>query len=143
MNSMQLWIIYALLSAVFAALVAIFGKIGIQNVDSTLATAVRAVVMALFLFFVVLSMGKLPLLSSINNKALLFIILSGLAGAISWVFYFMALKNGPATSVAALDRLSIVFVLVFSLLLLGQKFTWGSGLGAALMAIGAILMTLN
>ncbi len=143
MNSMQLWIIYALLSAVFAALVAIFGKIGIQNVDSTLATAVRAVVMALFLFFVVLSMGKLPLLSSINNKALLFIILSGLAGAISWVFYFMALKNGPATSVAALDRLSIVFVLVFSLLLLGQKFTWGSGLGAALMAIGAILMSLN
>lgn len=140
---MQLWIIYALLSAAFAALVAIFGKIGIQNIDSTLATTIRAVVMAGFLVIVALSLGKLPLLNTIHNKTLLFIILSGVAGAMSWLFYFFALKNGPATGVAALDRLSVVFVLIFALLFLGQKFTWASAIGAALITAGAILMTLK
>lgn len=140
---MQLWIIYALLSAAFAALVAIFGKIGIQNIDSTLATTVRAMVMAGFLVIVALSLGKLPLLNTIHSKTLLFIILSGVAGAMSWLFYFFALKTGPATGVAALDRLSVVFVLIFALLFLGQKFTWASALGAALITAGAILMTLK
>ncbi len=140
---MSPWIIYALLSAAFAALVAIFGKIGIQNIDSTLATTIRALVMAGFLIIVALSLGKLPLLNTIHNKTLLFIVLSGVAGAMSWLFYFFALKHGPATGVAALDRLSVVFVLIFALLFLGQKFTWGSALGAALITIGAILMTLK
>lgn len=140
---MQLWIIYALLSAAFAALVAIFGKIGIQNIDSTLATTVRAMVMAGFLVIVALSLGKLPLLNTIHSKTLLFVILSGVAGAMSWLFYFFALKTGPATGVAALDRLSVVFVLIFALLFLGQKFTWASALGAALITAGAILMTLK
>ena len=137
------WIIYALLSAAFAALVAIFGKIGIQNIDSTLATTIRAIVMAGFLIVVALSLGKLPLLNTIHNKTLLFIVLSGVAGAMSWLFYFFALKNGPATGVAALDRLSVVFVLIFALLFLGQKFTWASAIGAALITVGAILMTLK
>jgi transporter family protein len=137
------WIIYALLSAAFAALVAIFGKIGIQNIDSTLATTIRALVMAGFLVIVALSLGKLPLLNTIHNKTLLFIVLSGVAGAMSWLFYFFALKNGPATGVAALDRLSVVFVLIFALLFLGQKFTWASAIGAALITAGAILMTLK
>lgn len=140
---MPLWIIYALLSAAFAALVAIFGKIGIQNIDSTLATTIRAIVMAGFLIVVALSLGKLPLLNTIHSKALLFIILSGVAGAMSWLFYFIALKHGPVTGVAALDRLSVVFVLVFALLFLGQKFTWVSAIGAALITVGAILMTLK
>ena len=140
---MPLWIIYALLSAAFAALVAIFGKIGIQNIDSTLATTIRAIVMAGFLIVVALSLGKLPLLNTIHSKALLFIILSGVAGAMSWLFYFIALKHGQVTGVAALDRLSVVFVLVFALLFLGQKFTWASAIGAALITVGAILMTLK
>ncbi len=140
---MHAWIIYALLSAAFAALVAIFGKIGIQNIDSTLATTVRALVMAGFLVIVALSLGKLPLLNTIHSKTLWFIILSGVAGAMSWLFYFFALKTGPATGVAALDRLSVVFVLIFALLFLGQKFTWGSALGAVLITAGAILMTVK
>ncbi|MFA6588565.1 MAG: EamA family transporter [Patescibacteria group bacterium] len=137
------WVIYAILSAVFAALVAIFGKVGIANVDSTLATAVRAIVMAIFLVIVTLSLGKYHLLSSINNKALLFIVLSGIAGAISWIFYFFALKNGPASGVAALDRLSVVFVLILAVLFLSQHLTWKAGIGAILLTAGAIMMSIK
>lgn len=137
------WVIYAIFSAVFAALVAIFGKIGVKNVDSTLATSVRAVVMAVFLVLVSLVLGKWNLISSINNKAFLFIIFSGLAGALSWLFYFFALKNGPASGVAALDRLSVVFVLILALLFLGEHLTWRNGLGAVLLTIGAILMSIK
>ncbi|MFA6099101.1 MAG: EamA family transporter [Patescibacteria group bacterium] len=137
------WIFYAILSAVFAALVAIFGKIGISKVDTTLATSVRAVVMAVFLVLVSLVLGKSQLLSSINSKALFYIVLSGIAGALSWIFYFIALKNGPASGVAALDRLSVVFVLILAILILGEHLTWKSATGIGLMVAGAILMVLK
>ncbi len=140
---MELWIIYALLSAVFAALVAIFGKIGLQNIDSTLATTIRAFVMALFLLFVSLSLGKFGYLNTIKNKVLFFIILSGISGALSWLFYFFALKTGVASGVAALDRLSVVFVVVFSILFLGEKLTLFTAAGALLITAGAILMTIK
>ena len=140
---MASWILFALLAAVFAALVAIFGKIGIQNVDSTLATTVRSVIMAGFLTITALALGKAKLLSTIDNKALLFITLSGIAGALSWLAYFVALRTGPASAVAALDRLSVVFVLLFAVLFLSEQFTWKTGLGAALITAGAILMTLR
>lgn len=140
---MPTWILFALLSAVFAALVAIFGKIGIKNIDSTLATTVRAVVMAGFLVITSFLLGKAELLKTIDNKALTFIVLSGIAGALSWLCYFFAIKNGPVSGVAALDRLSVVFVLIFAVLILGDHFTWKSGLGAALLTVGAILMTLK
>lgn len=140
---MASWIIFAILSAVAAALVAIFGKIGIKDLDSTLATTVRAVIMAAFLVFTSLALGKARLLATINSKALTFIALSGIAGAVSWLFYFFALKNGPASGVAALDRLSVVFVLVFAILFLSEELTWKSGIGAALLTLGAILMSLK
>lgn len=140
---MQSWIIFAVLSAVFAALVAIFGKIGIQNIDSTLATSVRAFVMAAFLAVVSLALGKGEFLSTIQGKPLFFIILSGIAGALSWLFYFFALKAGPASGVAALDRLSVVFVLIFAILFLGEHLSWKSGVGAAIITVGAILMTIK
>lgn len=140
---MPTWILFALLSAVFAALVAIFGKIGIKDVDSTLATTVRAVIMAGFLVVTSFFLGKADLLKTIDNKALLFIAFSGIAGALSWLFYFFAIKNGPVSGVAALDRLSVVFVLVFAVLILGDHFTWKSGLGAALLTVGAILMSIK
>lgn len=140
---MALWIIYSILSAVFAALVAIFGKIGLKDVDSTLATTVRAVVMALFLFFVTLSLGKFNLLHTIKNKVLLFIILSGVAGALSWLFYFLALKTGIVTGVAAIDRLSVVFVVIFAILFLGEKLDLFTALGALFMVTGAILMVIK
>lgn len=137
------WIIFALFSAFFAALVAIFGKIGVSHIDSTLATTVRAIVMAVFLVLVSLTLNKSNLLHTIDNKALLFIILSGIAGALSWLFYFFALRIGPASSVAAIDRLSVVFVLILALLFLGEGFSLKSAVGAILVTFGAIIMALK
>lgn len=124
----------------FAALVSIFAKVGLQGVDTTVATTVRAVIMAGFLVIVALSIGKLSLGSIPQGKELLFIILSGIAGALSWLAMFAALKMGPAPGVAALDRLSVVFVLVFSILFLGTQFTWKAAGGAVLIVAGALLM---
>jgi len=139
---MQSWIFYAICSALFASLVAIFGKIGLRDVDSTLATTVRAVVMAAFLIGVSFALGKSSLLGTIGNKTFLFIVFSGIAGALSWLFYFFALKYGPASGVAAIDRTSVVFVLVLAVLFLGESLTWKSVSGALLVALGAILMSL-
>lgn len=125
----------------FAAFLAIFGKMGLQNVDSTLATAVRAVIMAAFLIAAGFLSGSFSSFNDLNGKALQLIVLSGLAGAMSWLFYFLALKNGPATGVVALDRLSIIFVVIFALVFLGEKITWQSGLGAILIMIGAVLIS--
>jgi transporter family protein len=139
---MQSWVLFSLLSAVSAAFVAIFGKIGIAHVDSTLATTVRAVIMAGFLVITSLVLGKATLLNTIDSKAFTFIMFSGIAGALSWLFYFFALKNGPAPGVAALDRTSVVFVLIFALLFLGTRFTWKAAIGALFVTAGAILMSL-
>lgn len=134
------WIPLALIGAGFAALVAIFGKIGLQGIDTTTATTVRAVIMAAFLVAVALMLGKLSITAIPTGKPLLFIALSGIAGALSWLFMFAALKIGPAPGVSALDRLSVVFVLVFSLLFLGTQFSWKALVGAAMIAAGAMLM---
>ena len=139
----MLWIVYALLAAVFAAAVAIFGKLGIKDIDSTLATTVRAAVMAVFLVGVSLILNKLPLVKSIDSRTLTFIIFSGVAGALSWLFYFLALKYGPATGVAALDRLSVVFVVILAALFLGEALTVKSVTGMAFLVVGAILLVLK
>lgn len=137
------WILLAILSAFFASLVAVFGKIGINNIDSTLATTIRVLIMAGFLTLISTVAGKFRLIGTINSKALLFIVLSGIAGAISWLFYFLALKRGPVSSVAALDRLSVAFVLIIAVLFLHEGFTWKSSLGAVLVTLGAVLMSLR
>jgi transporter family protein len=138
---MSWWVVYALLAALFAAAVALFGKLGLQDLDTTLATTVRAVVMAVFLVAVSLVLGKWTLLPSFSGRALGLIVLSGLAGAFSWFFYFFALKLGPASAVAALDRLSVVFVLVLAVLFWGEGLTWRTAVGALLVTLGAILMS--
>ncbi|MEQ9941758.1 EamA family transporter [Pectobacterium aroidearum] len=142
---MSSWLIYALLSAVCAALVAIFGKIGLQNLDANTATAIRAVIMALFLVGVVVAQGKLVLVGEIiaNKKALLFIVLSGAAGALSWLFYFVALKNGNVAQVAPIDKLSVVFAVVLAVILLGEKISLMAGVGVALISAGALLVALG
>lgn len=137
------WILAALLSALFAALVAIFGKIGLKGVDSTLATTVRSAVMAAFLVAVSAAFGKFKTLGTLGGRAMTFIVLSGIAGALSWLFYFFALKNGPASGVAALDRVSVVFVVILAALFLGEKLDARSALGAALVAAGAILLVIR
>lgn len=139
------WIIFAVLSALTAALVAIFGKIGLEGVDTNTATAIRAVIMALFLIGLILVQGKIGEVNSIfaNNKAFFYIILSGVVGALSWLFYFIALKNANVSQVVPLDRLSIVFALVLAFLFLGEKISLKSGIGAALVVAGAIIIALG
>jgi transporter family protein len=140
-----MWLLYALLSAIFAAGVAIVGKLGLKNLDSTLATTVRSIVMAVFLVIVSLSFKKFRgfNLQSLSNRDWLLIVVAGIFGALSWLFYFFALKNGPVTPVVAIDRLSIVFVVVLSLLFLSESFSWLVVLGALFMVGGAILISLK
>ncbi|MEK7127436.1 MAG: EamA family transporter [Patescibacteria group bacterium] len=136
-----MWFLFAVLSSITAALVAIFGKIGLSNVDSTLATSLRAIIMAVAVFGLALFTGKFSGLSQITGNNMLWIFLSGLAGAASWVFYFAALKMGDATKVAAIDRTSIIFVVILAILFLGEKLTWLKLFGAILIGIGAFLIT--
>ncbi|OCG70761.1 hypothetical protein A9G43_07000 [Gilliamella sp. Occ3-1] len=141
---MSAWLIYALLSAITAASVAILGKIGLQHLDANTATAIRAVVMAIFLVGVVVVQGKLNLINTFFNdkKALLIIALSGIAGALSWLFYFMAIKEGKVSQVAPIDKLSVVFAVVFAVVLFGEKISLLAGVGVAMIAVGAILVAL-
>ena len=141
---MSAWLIYALLSAITAAGVAILGKIGLQQLDANTATAIRAVVMAIFLVGVVVVQGKLNLVNTFLNdkKALLIIALSGIAGALSWLFYFMAIKEGKVSQVAPIDKLSVVFAVVFAAILFGEKISLLAGIGVAMIAAGAILVAL-
>jgi bacterial/archaeal transporter family protein len=142
---MAMWLILALLSALTAALVAIFGKLGLKGVDTTLATAVRSVIMAVFLVSAAGALGKFQgfSLSTFDGKGWLYIILAGVAGALSWLFYFWALKLGPAGAVAAIDRLSIVFVVIVAALVLGEAFTKYTGAGALLVVAGALLIAFD
>ncbi len=137
---MEPWIVFGLLSAVFAGLVGVVGKRGLDVVDPTLGTAVRAVVMALFLVVAALALGKARGVAAIPQGALGWIALSGLCGAASWLCYFWALRWGPAGPVAALDRLSVAFALVFAALFLRERLTPATILGGALMVLGALLV---
>jgi len=134
------WLTYAFLSAMFAALVAIFGKLGVSKIDSTVATMVRSIIMAVFLFVLVLVIGKIHLVATFDKRAIIFIVAAGIAGALSWLFYFFALKVGPPTGVVAVDRLSVVFVVIFSALFLSDKMTWQTIVGSTILTAGAILM---
>lgn len=140
-----MWFWYAIFSAVFASLVAIFGKMGLRGIDTTLATTVRAVIMAGFLLITSLSLKKFNdfSFSSFTGRDWIFIILSAVAGALSWLFYFSALKEGKATSVATIDKLSIVFVIIFAALFLGEELGVKSLAGAFLIVAGALLIVLQ
>ena len=140
-----LWLFYALLSAVAAALVSVFGKIGLQGIDSGAATAVRAVIMALFLVCVMLGRRSYGYLGEIfaNHRAFLFIVVSGIAGAASWLFYFMALKYGKVSQVAPVDKLSVVLAAVIACCFLGESVSALSWSGIALITVGIILVALG
>ena len=135
----QKWLVYALLSAVSASLVGIFGKVGMKQTDSNLATAVRSVVMSLFLLGVCQAMGLWSKASSLTGKALTMIVLSGVAGAVSWLFYFKAIQVGTVAQVAPIDKLSMPFAVLLAVLLLGDRPSGVNWIGIALIAIGALL----
>lgn len=137
------WFIPAILSAVFAAATAILAKIGIKDINSNLATAIRTVVILLFAWGIVFGQGLQNGLHKISGYSLLFLILSGVTTGLSWLFYFRALQVGTATHVAPIDKLSLIFTIIFAALFLKEKLTFGVGLGAALMTAGAIVISLS
>lgn len=137
------WFVLALLSAFFAALVSIFAKIGLRGVDSNVATAARATIMMLFIVIVVISTGKGQQLTQFTSKDMVFIILSGIAGALSWLFYFAALRLADASKVAPIDRASVLFVIVLSVLFLDEKITLQTATAAILIFIGVLLLVIK
>ena len=139
---MESWLMYALLSAGSAALVSIFGKVGLNGIDSNAATAVRSIIMAAFLVGVVAVQGNLGNLSTVfaDRKALLFVALSGIAGATSWLFYFMALKVGKVSRVAPIDKLSVVMAVILAVVLFGERVSLLHGIAIALIAIGGVML---
>lgn len=137
------WFLLAALSAFFAALVSIFAKIGLQGVDSTVGTAARAIVMVLFIVVFVVSSGKGPQLTQFTSKDMGFIILSGIAGALSWLFYFAALKLADASKVAPVDRASVLIVMVLAALFLGEKVTLKTATAGVLIFVGLLLLAVK
>ena len=135
------WLAFALLSAITAALVAIFGKIGLEGVDSITASGVRAGIMFAAIMILLVITGRTQQITALDSKALLHI-RRGLAGAASWIFYFLALQYGKASQVAPIDRLSVVFVIVLAALVLGEKVSVQAAAGTGLITIGAILIAL-
>jgi transporter family protein len=138
---MSAWVVLGLISAVCAALVAIFGKIGLETVGPLPATMARALIMAAVTSAAALATGGVSELRSSDPRGWLFVAAAGLAGAGSWLAYFGALKLGPATAVSSLDRLSIVFIMFLSALFLGESLTIPRLIGAGLVVAGAFLIS--
>ena len=134
------WQFWALLSATFAALTAIFAKVGIENINSDFATFIRTVIILVVLAAILAASGQFRPPGSISGKTWLFLGLSGLATGASWLCYFRALKIGNAAQVAPIDKLSVVLVAVFGSFFLGERLTSANWLGVALIAAGAVLV---
>lgn len=137
---LQSWLPWALLSACFAALTAIFAKVGVQNIDSDFATFIRTIIVATLLAAILLTTGKWQSPASVSGRTYLFLTLSGAATGASWVCYFRALQIGDASRVAPIDKLSVVFVAVFAVLFLGEHLSLPNWLGLIFMGVGAVLL---
>ena len=135
------WQAWALLSAACAALTVIFAKVGVENVGSDFATLIRTLVIIPVLAALVAATGGFQPLGSITARSYIFLVLSGVATGLSWLCYFRALKLGPASQVAPIDKLSVVLVAVFGALFLGERLSGPNWLGVGLIALGAVLVS--
>jgi transporter family protein len=140
MTVLSSWQFWAVMSAVFAALTAIFAKIGVENINSDFATLIRTIVILITLTFILLATGQFQAPGSVSGRTYLFLVLSGLATGGSWICYFRALKIGQAAQVAPIDKLSVVLVAIFGVIFLGERLTTPNWLGVALIAAGAVLV---
>ncbi len=137
-----MWAVFAVLSAVFAALTSILAKIGIDGVNSNLATAIRTIVVLAMAWGMVFLTNAQTGISSISRKSWIFLILSGLATGASWLCYYRALQMGEASKVVPIDKMSVVITLILAFVFLHEDFTWKSGVGAALITAGTLVMVL-
>lgn len=137
-----MWWIYAILAAFFASLTAILAKVGIKGIDSNLATAIRTVVVLLLAWLIAYLKGGLSGLQSLTKTNYVFLILSGLATGLSWIFYYKALQLGKVSEVAPIDKLSVVLTIIFSVLFLGEVLTWKTAIGAIFIICGTVILML-
>ena len=137
-----MWFVFALLSAIFAALTSILAKVGIDGVNSNLATAIRTVVVVIMAWGMVFLTNAQKGLSEIGTKSWIFLILSGLATGASWLCYYKALQMGEASKVVPIDKLSVVITLVLAFVFLHEQFTYKSLIGGILIGIGTLVMVL-
>ncbi len=133
------WAIYAVLSAFFASLVAIFGKIGIEGVNSNLAVAIRTIIIVFFAWGIVLLEGTASQLSKISKHSWMFLFLSAIATGLSWLFYYRALQLGQASRVAPIDKLSVALTILLAFIFLGESPTVGNVLGGTLVVAGVLV----
>jgi len=133
------WLGWSVLSAVFAAATAILGKIGVTGIDSNLATAIRTSVVLLFTWAIVIARGSGGL-NQIQTRSWAFLVLSGVATGLSWLCYFRALQLGPASKVAPVDKLSLVLVVIAAAIFLGERISVGTGIGAAMVVAGVLIL---
>ncbi len=136
------WKAFAALSALFAAMTAILGKLGVAEINSNLATFLRTVVILAVSALLISARGEWENPLRLSAKGSLFLVLSGVATGLSWLCYYRALQTGPASGVAPIDKSSVVLVVVFAVMFLGERLTWKLGIGAALVSAGAILIAL-
>ncbi len=134
------WLGWAVLSAVFAAATAVLAKVGVAGIDSNLATAIRTTVILVFTWGIAIALDKHGAMGEISQRSWVFLVLSGLGTGLAWICYFRALKLGPATLVAPIDKLSVVLVALFGVAFLGERPSWNGWLGIALIAAGAALI---
>ena len=137
-----MWWIYALLSALFASLTAIFAKIGIAGVNSNLATAIRTVIILIIAWGIVLARGETKGIATLSKQNLFFLIISGIATGLSWIFYFKALQIGKVSQVAPVDKLSVALTILLSVVFLGEALSIKTAIGALLIIIGTIILIL-
>jgi bacterial/archaeal transporter family protein len=137
------WLVWSLLSAIFAAATALLAKLGVSNVDPNLATAIRTTVVVIFTWTIALSLGSHSGLLHIERRSWLFLVASGIATGLSWICYFRALSVGQASKVAPIDKLSVVFVILLAAPILGEALTARKLVGGLLIAAGAILLSLS
>lgn len=133
------WFLWALLSAFFAGLTAVLAKVGVEHIDSNLATAIRTVVILIFVWAIALATRSQPF-SAIGKRTWIFLILSGIATSLSWLCYFRALQLGEASQVAPVDKLSVVIAIVLAAIFLHERMTWHHWLGGALIFTGAVVL---
>jgi transporter family protein len=142
-SALSSWPFWALLSAAFAALTAIFAKVGVEDINPDLATFIRTIIVLISLAFILYATGQFSHAESISTRSWVFLILSGLGTGASWLCYFRALKLGPATLVAPIDKLSVVLVALFGVAFLGERPSAAGWLGIALIAAGAVLIAVK
>lgn len=135
-----MWWTYALLSAFFAALTAVFAKVGIKGVDSDLATAIRTVVILFIAWIIAFAKGTVTGITALSRQNFLFLGLSGIATGLSWIFYFKALQLGKVSQVAPVDKLSVALAIIISVVFLGESLSWKTAIGAVLIIAGTIVL---